>query len=339
MRQALLSFFISALIACVFCGGEIESPIEPGGEIPELLASLPDGEYLAFGFLNIEEVLDSEFGLYALSRLAVFDLMLQGSGVNLRDFHELAFAVAFESRAHPNPLRSLPLIVALRADVDLEAIEMWLSSAAHETFELEGTVVHSYRGRLPTGGRPLEGAAFVAVPSIGCVILSTSLELLEGYFAVRAGRQAGISAGGAMGGLLATADKRVPGWMALRHSEESRSLLNWLAPFDDCVISLTADEELRVLCVMRFEQERDAEEAVESFEISQREMGRYLPREPAVGPELAGVAVTKFLLELDGSQRGRLAIFRGEYSRDWVAGLLSPSENEAEAGEDQGEER
>ena len=339
MRQALLFILSIAAVASVFCGGGIESPIEPGGEIPELLTTLPDGEYLAVGFLNIEEVLDSEFGRYALARLAVFDLMLQGSGVNLRDFHELAFAVAFESRAHPNSLRSLPLIVVLRADVDPETVEMWLSAAARETFELEGTVVHRYRGRLPTGGRPLEGTTFVAVPSSGYVVLSTSLELLEDYFDVRAGRRAGIGAGGAMGGLLATADKRVPGWMALRHSEESRSLLNWLAPFDDCVISLTADEELRVLCVMRFEQERDAEEAVESFEISRREMGRYLPRERAMGPELAGAAVTEFLLELEGSQRGRLAIFRGEYSREWVAGLFSPSENEAEAGEDPGEER
>ena len=339
MRQALLFVLSFALIACACCSSGSESPIEPGGEIPELLASLPDGEYLAVGFLDIGEVLDSEVGRYALARFAVFDLMLQGAGVSLRDFHELAFAVAFESRAHPNLLRSLPLIVVLRADVDLGAVERWLPLAGRETFELEGSVVHRYRVRLPTGGRPLEGAAFVSVPSSGSVVLSTSLELLEDYFAVRAGRRAGIGAGGAIGDLLATADKRVPGWAALRHSEESRSLLDWLAPFEHCIISLAAGEELRVLCVMSFEQERDAEGAVESFEIGRREMGRYLPRERSVGAELAGAAVVEFLLELEGSQRGRLAIFRGEYSREWLAGLFAPSRSGTAAEEDPGEEQ
>jgi hypothetical protein len=324
MSKRFLLYLISAVVVLILtgCGGETaRNPIEPGGEVPPLLTTLPDGEYLAVGYLNIDRVTASEIGKELLQRFSLVNLMLAPQGINLgKSFHELAIAVAFEGRAYPNFIKALPLIAVLRADIKPDVILSMLKGEETESFELAGQEARRIQIDVPQLGGVLSGAAFVAFPEEGLTVLSTSRDLLEKYFERRSGGGQGIGGSGTAT-MLARADKRVEGWMVLRHSDESRSLLEMLAPFEDCIISLRADKAFEVLCVMDFASGDQAEESIKYFDFTRRQLARLKENaEKEKGYEkLANDASLNFMLSFEAERSADLAIYTARFDREWIA--------------------
>ena len=308
------------------CGGETAvNPIEPGGKLPALLAALPDGDYVAVGYLDIDRLAGSEIGRELLGKLAPAKLLLAPMGIDPdTSFHELALAVGFEGRSYPNFYRSLPLIAALRADIPPAVIKGLLPAGETETFEIDGKEVTRYQVSFKGIAGSMGGAAFLSFPEEGLALFSTSLDLMEGYFKVRSGNAPGIGGEGTAG-LLARADMRAAGWMALRHSDESRSLLRMIAGFDDCIISLTAAKTLKILCVMDFPGAEEAQEAIKYFEFTREELQSFKQKAAKDENEkyrsVAKDASLNLMLAFKAQRSADLAIFSAEFDSDWFSGI------------------
>ena len=322
------------------CGGEDgDNPIEAGGEVPALLASLPDEDYIAVGYADVSRLLGSRIGGELLERFSLFGMMFAAQGVNLKEaVSEVALAVDFEARAYPNFYRALPLIVAVRTSLTPEAIKMILRvDEAVESFELGGVEVLRYEASMPQMPS-MSGSGFLAFPEEGLAVATTSRSMLEGYFEVRGDRTKGIGAAKSKP-LLDRADKRMPAWLAMRHSDESRDLLSWLAGFDDCVVAVHAADTLRILCVMDFPDAEAAEEAIKYFDFTRREMEKF--KEKAKDSEtyekLTADATLNFMLAFTARRSVDLAIYSAEFDSAWFAKLGAPEAPEPEA-EPEGEE-
>ncbi|HUX07816.1 MAG TPA: hypothetical protein VMX35_10945 [Acidobacteriota bacterium] len=331
----LLLSLVAAALPLVGCGGETaRNPIEPGGEIPPLLATMPDGDYLAVGYLDIDRLVSSDIGRQLLDRLSLANLMLAAQGIDLRHgFHELSFAVGFVGRAYPNLVRALPLIAVLRADIKPETVLTMLQAGETERFEAGGTEVIRFQINTPQMGSLISGAGFVAFPREGLIVLSTSRKMLERYVERGNGVESGIG-GAKSAAMLARADKRVPGWMVLRHSAESRSLLQMLAGFDDCIISLDAGEVLEILCVMDFPSVDGAEESIKYFDFLRRQLESFKEKaEAEKGYEkLAGDISLNFTLAFKAERSADLAIYSARFDSEWFAKIsnIQPVQPEEE---------
>ena len=327
-------------IGLASCGGEVaDNPIEPGGDVPGLLASLPDGNYIAVGYADVGRLLGSRIGDELLERFSLFGMMLAAQGVNMKDaVSEVALAVGFEARAYPNFFRALPLITAVRTSLAPEAIKGMLRvGEAVESFELGGVEVMRYEASIAQMDS-MSGSGFLAFPEEGLAVATTSRDLLEGYFEVRGGRQKGIGATQSKP-LLDRADKRMPAWMAMRHTDESRDLLAWVAGFDDCIVAVYADEALRILCVMDFADAEAAEEAIKYFDFTRSEMEKFKERarDKETYEKLAADATLNFMLAFKARRSVDLAIYSAEFDSEWFAKLGAPEEPEP-APEPEGED-
>jgi hypothetical protein len=316
---ALYSLVLCCLALLPGCGGEAaHNPIEPGGETPALLATIPDGEYLAVGYIDIDRLVGSEIGKEVLKRYALLNMLMAAQGIDLgKSFHEVALAVGFEGRAWPNFIKALPVIVLLRADIKPELVISALGGGEVEIFQLSGHEVRRIQLDVPGLGGAAGGAAFLTFPQAGLTVLSTSQELLKRYLE----RQAG---GEGIGGLksasmLARADKRAEGWMVLRQSEESRDLVMFLAGFDDCIISLKAAEALEIVCVMDFSSAEAAEESIKYYDFTRRQLERF--KEKAERDEdykkLADDASLNFMLAFTTERSADLAIYSARFHKEW----------------------
>ena len=330
--------FFSLVAACLLfigCGGETaRNPIEPGGEIPPFLATLPNGEYLAIGHLDIDRLVGSEIGQELLDSLSLANLMLAAQGIDLRHgFHELAFAVGFVGRAYPNLVRALPAIAVLRADIKQETLLTLLQAGETETFRIGVNEVIRFRIDIPRMGNLISGAGFISFPQEGITVLSTSRDLLEQYLEHRDDGAEGIG-GSKSAAMLARADKRVPGWMVMRHSAESRNLLQMLAGFEDCIISVDAGEALEILCVMDFPTADAAEESIKYSEYTRRQLERFKEKAEADQDyeKLAGDISLNFILAFEAERNADLAIYSARFYSEWFSriGNIQPPQPEEE---------
>lgn len=323
-----LTLLILLLAGCSQPTGE--NPIIPGGEVPELLAGLPDLEYLAIGYLNLDKLFASEIGnslashpllniaLMALSARAQVPLKLE------EQFHEIAVAVRFNPDAYPNLYPALPTICLARVDLSGDDVRKLLGGGEAEPSTIDGVQVLSYSGNLPMLAQNIGGTTFVASLEDGLVVVSTSKTLMEEYFAARRGDAAAMGKGGLSADLLARADKRVTGWLVMRHSGESRTLLKgMLETFDDCLLSLDAGEELKITCVVDFAEESNAREMVTSFQLGQKEL-KQLKTGEGSGPERAAIdAGAELFSRIRSRQSVDLAIFEAELSLETINKLIS----------------
>ena len=317
-------FFAVLLAGCSQPTGD--NPIVPGGEVPELLAGLPDDEYLMLGYLDIDELLASEIGRSILRNPLV------GLAFNMikldpeKQLHELAFAVQFNADAYPNLYPAMPTILLVKADLTAEQLKALLRGGEAHPSVVDGVEVLSYSGKLPMFGGNIEGTAFVTTPEEGLTVVSTSKKLLQEYFAVRRGELPSLKAGGSMQNLVARADKGATGWLTMRHTDESRSLLKRMfEKFDDFLLSLEAGENLDLVCVANFPNEAGAREMVNSFLIAKKELEN-LRTEREEGKEKAafGLAVDLYT-RIEAEQSVDLAIFRAKIPPEEINRLIGAS--------------
>ena len=313
------------------CGGEeAENPIVPSGEVPDLLASMPDEQYLALGYLDFQRAVKSEIGQYLLTRYSLYTGLLQlATGINLaNDFQEIAFAVRFNDPAYPNFVRAFPVILAVRTNLTPERIIKAARISNFEKYVFEESDVYRYEAQLPLGLTKLEGVVLLASPEQGLIAVSTSRELLESYLQAWNGQGATLGTGGKMAEVLDRLDKRVPGWMAVSHTEESRSLLKWLADFDECLVSLDITDSLDLLCVMDFPSKEDAEESFKYFEFNKRQLENLISKSGDDETSRAMAASAGFMLKFDARASVDLAIYSATFDREWLDQLIEPGSSE-----------
>lgn len=338
-RLFLLSSVIASALFHAGCGGEAaENPIVAGGELPSLVAGLPEGDYLAVGYLDAKRALDSAFGRFLLDKIATrFPLVTPFLGGLTASPAEAAFATRFDAGPYPKLYEALPTILVARIDLDPNLLLLAMRAGDVESFEMEGIEVRSYDAALPVmpnaGGR-----AFIAKPEGGLLVLATSRKLLEEYLQVRKGSRSGLSAGGAMSGLLKRADKTAPAWLAARQTPETRAHLKILPPFEELLAAGTVDDSLNLLWVFDFEQVKDAENYVKTYQFTRHQMQRSIEKfKGKLGEEIA--RSEEFFSRMEASREGNLAVFRFELTEELASFFFEPApETESPATPAPGEE-
>lgn len=315
-RQVFCAALVFLLLSAA-CGGEHGSPIAPGGEVPPLVAALPDAPYLGIAWLDGETFLTSEFGVFLTSRLATPMLFLHMAGIHpAEDMREIAVAIRFEARAWPNVSSALQPIALIRTDLDLARLEQALAQVPHEVTTFGRTRIFSVE---IAPGQNL----FVAIPGAGMLLITSAGDLAEKTIDLLRGEGKSVTTGSHMQGVLERADKTATGWFVLRHTPESRNLLQMLPSFEYGVGVLRAGESLEGLCVLAFADDEGARRTVKQHEINVGQMREFMDR---FGAGEAGGAQSRLINDtmelLDVRQQGPLAIFSVSLTPDWLTRLL-----------------
>lgn len=323
---------LAAIVFVNGCSGPGgENPIESGGELPQLVKSLPDEEYLVVGYVNLDGFFKTEIGDNLSSNFAVRTALNLAQIQPKEHLHEVAFAVQFNHNAYPNLYPAFPTIVIIRADVSVEKIRAWLKAGQATPSTMDGTEVLSYSGSLPILGKQVEGTAFITSPEEGLIVISTSKKLLNGYFAVRRGDDPGLDESGKMGGLLERLDKRATSWMGMQHTAESKSLLKskiqflWLNDFDDLLARIEAGEDLEITLVGDFPDDVGAREAVNSYIITRKELESRMESSRRNPKYQAMFEINNILYSFDATYSVDLAIFQKDLTIGEINKLISAS--------------
>lgn len=317
MRRA--AFFLMGLAFFVSCDGGPASPIVPGGNIPPLVAALPEDDYLGVAWLDGSAFLKSEFGVFLTARLPTQLLLLHMAGIDPeRDLREIAVALRFDARAWPNISAALQPIMLIRTDLDAGRLEQVLSAVPHEvTYTGEVTVYAVDSGSGPR--------LFIALLPEQKLLITTAGELVDKTVALTRGEGRDLTADARISALLARADKTAAGWFTLAHTPESRNLLQMVPPFEQCIGVITAGESLETLMVMVFADDEGARRAVKQHELNLSQMKGFIERFAPEGDEARQSRILIDLMEkLDVRQLGSLAVYRMSLTPDLVSLLLAP---------------
>lgn len=344
MRVMLFGGMAAIISIGVLCGCGPEpaaSPITPAGELPDLFTAIADGEYLAVGYLDIESGLRSGVGKVLLTHLEQQQQWMGELGISLGELvREVGFAVRFDSRSYPNFYRSLRLIAVVRTGLDDAALQQLLDTVPHQIEEIGGVNVHRLAATVP--GLASGDSFWLAMPRPGLLLFTTYRDLLVGSLAALEGNHVSLKNGESLRTLLDKVDKESTGWLAIRHSVRSRNLLQFLAPFDDCIAQLDFAEDMSILCVLEFNVEEEARIAVDGFKLSRRQMkdfADYIPEQD--DPRTFG---GKVMLEVwdrfEARQEGKLAVFSAKFDARWFQNHWPQiDDNQAPTGDNVKEEQ
>lgn len=338
MRRYLFLLLIATMLISVSCSDTREPlPFAASGSIPAGLSSFPDENYLMAGSLNPALFFKSPLGEYISSRYAMLPLGAAAAGINLKkDINEISFALKFESRAFPQPYKTYQFILTMDFVPKPQILESLLKNLNPEVEEISGVTLYSF---VPAGSVfGQDNPLYLFSYNNKSLYFSNSRQLIEKAVSVLQGSAPGLSSDLAISPLLEKMDKSSPFWLVIRQSLDSKNLLQqFIEPFEECYLKVDVESTARVLCVMDFEEEELARQAVKRHDITLKNMDKMeavfegMPEEEVTA---IGIAMD-FLRTVSAKQKKNLAIYSSTIEKEMFGSQLSRKEK----GETKDEEK